>query len=143
MIAGAQEGRPTGVSRLAVVLHPDLTQGLAACVAGLLVGGLRCDAFDSPIADVDAHLHVAITCNLVVLRAKTEGQLHTLLTRAKDADVPAVAFTRLGQRLSNSYAEYRDAIRNGGTQELGVIGVGLFGPHDVMSEMTRSFSLFR
>jgi hypothetical protein len=129
--------------RAAVVLHPALDAGEGSNVTGILVGGLRCDAFTEAIVDLNGTRHAAISCNLVVLRAKTEGQLHTCAAAAQLPPLKSVVFTRCGQRLSNSFDTYREQVVQGTLRELGIVGVALFGPDEDIRRLTRQFSVFR
>lgn len=129
--------------RLAVVLHPNLESGPAANAAAIVIGGLRCDAFEPALPDVDGHLHAAIHCNLVVLKARSATQLKNLLPSATAQSVRAVAFTSKGQELSNSFNLYKEEIARQHTDDLDIVAVALFGTDDAVRSLTRSFSLFR
>ena len=133
----------SGNMRLAVVLHPQLESGAAANAAAIVVGGLRCDAFEPALPDADGHLHAAIRWNLVVLKARSAAQLKKLLSSATEASVEAVAFTSKGQELSNSFNLYKEEIALQHTDDLDVVAVALFGTDDAVRSLTRPFSLFR
>ena len=129
--------------RLAVVLHPNLESGAAANAAAIVVGGLRCDAFEPAVPDVDGHLHAAIHWNLVVLKARSAAQLKKLLPSAMAESVRAVAFTSKGQELSNSFDLYKEQIARQHTADLDIVAVALFGTDAAVRSLTSSFSLFR
>jgi len=129
--------------RLAIVLHPSLEAGEGANVASVLAGGIRCAGFTDPITDSSGVRHVAVIGNVVVLRAKTGGQLSTLLAAAAAEALDAVVFTRRGQELSNQYEVYRRDVIAGEADGLGVMGVAVFGADEVVRRLTRSCSLFR
>jgi hypothetical protein len=132
-----------GLMRLAVVLHPKIESGVGASAAAIVVGGLRSEGFGEPILDADGNSHAAILWNMVVLRAKSVGQLTSLLSAARDASVQAVAFTSRGQELSNSFPKYREEIARRHTTELEIVAVGLFGLDEAIRKLTRAFSIFR
>lgn len=129
--------------RLAVVLHPNLESGAAANAAAIVIGGLRCDAFEPALPDLDGHLHAAIRWNLVVLKARSAAQLKKLLPSATGESVRAVAFTSKGQELSNSFNLYKEEIARLHTDDLDVVAVALFGTDNAVRSLTRPFSLFR
>ncbi len=139
----AEAGASDKTMRLAVVLHPNLESGAAANVAAIVAGGLRCDAFESPILDADGHQHAAIRWNVVVLKARSAAHLKKVLSAARNESVQAVAFTTRGQELSNSFGQYKAELSRQNTEALDVVAVGLYGPDHAVRSLTRPFSLFR
>jgi len=139
----SESGSEAQNMRLAVVLHPQLESGAAANAAAIVVGGLRCKAFEPALPDADGHLHAAIRWNLVVLKARSATQLKKLLPSATAESVKAVAFTSKGQELSNSFNLYKEEIARQHTDDLDIVAVALFGTDDAVRSLTRSFSLFK
>jgi tyrosyl-tRNA synthetase len=131
-----------GLKRLCVVLYKSLEGGEAANVAAIVIGGLKCTGFDDPMQDSDSNLHAAVRWNLPVLKAKTIGQLEKLLASARELNVQAVAFTRRGQSLSNSYQQYAEMLTKSRTQDIEIIGVGLFGSDEEVKALTKSFTFY-
>lgn len=129
--------------RVAVVLSPSVEYGSAANLAAIVVGGLKCAAFIAPIADQDNNYHVSIYWNVVILKAKTGGQVKKVLLEAKLKGLEVVIFTEEGRALSNSYPIYKELVENHKTEELNVLVVGLFGDDDVVRELTKSLSVFK
>ena len=129
--------------RVAVVLGPGMDAGAAANAAAIVVGGLRCEAFTAPIVDTDGHQHAGVRWNVIVLRADKEQRLVALMTQAREAGVQAVAFTRVGKELGNSFDEYCAAIISRSSLELPPVSVGLFGPHDIVRRLTKAFSVYK
>lgn len=129
--------------RVAIILTPKMTPGQAANAAAIVSGGLTCDAFGAPIAAPDRTLHAAIRWNLVVLEARSVSFLATALQGAKDLGIRAVAFSTLGQQLSNSFESYRDTIAQAGAADEKLIAIGLYGPDNDVRKLTKPCSLFR
>jgi hypothetical protein len=144
MARDADAHAPGGAAmRLAVVLHPSLESGAAANAAAIVAGGLRCEAFEPPVADADGHQHAAVRWNVVVLKARSAGHLKKVLAAARGESVRAVAFTTRGQELSNSFEQYREELSRQHTDALDVVAVGLYGPDAAVRSLTRPFSLFK
>ena len=106
-------------------------------------GGLQCEAFETAIPDASGNFHAAIRWNLVVLQAKSSSQLQKLLLAAQEHPVKAVAFAKLGQDLSNSFASYKEMVASYQTQEFELIAVGLFGNDTFVRTLTKSFSILK
>ncbi|MBK9964837.1 MAG: DUF2000 family protein [Holophagales bacterium] len=131
------------LKRLAVVLHPSLDAGQAANAAAIVAGGLRCEAFAEPIQDAAGVPHAAISCNVVVLKAKSAGQLVRLVDPARELSIGWVVFTRKGTSLSNSFHEYQLLVKNSRAEDLETIAVGIFGTDEAVRALTRAFSVYR
>jgi hypothetical protein len=129
--------------RFAVVLHGDLDAGGAANAAAIVIGGLRSEGFGPPVTDLDGNPHAAVRWNMPILKAKTRGQLSSLLVRARSGGLLCTAFTRQGRDLSNSFDEYARTIAAASAEQLDILAVGLFGPDDEIRALTRAFSVFR
>jgi hypothetical protein len=129
--------------RVAIILTPKMTPGQAANAAAIVSGGMVCDAFGAPIADLNGTLHAAIRWNLVVLEARSASFLATVLQTAKEFGIHAVAFSTLGQQLSNSFEAYRDSIAEKASADLELIAVGLYGRDEDVRKLTKPCSLFR
>lgn len=128
--------------RLAAVLHKSLSGGSAANVTAVVVGGLRCLGFTEPVNDMNGVRHAGMMWNMPVLKAKTSGQLRKLLKQAHASGIETVAFTEEGRSLSNSFDTYCELVRSRTTEDLTIVGVGLFGKDAEIRELTRQFSLF-
>jgi hypothetical protein len=129
--------------RLAVVLDPKLEAGASANAAAIVIGGLRCEAFESAFPDAEGNSHVAIKWNLVVLKARSAPQLKKLLLSARELPVSAVVFTAQGQELSNKFDFYKEEIGQRSIDEMEIVAVGLYGSDTDIRLLTRPFSLLK
>ncbi|MHC2071103.1 DUF2000 domain-containing protein [Bremerella sp. T1] len=140
-------GSPTTsqpVFRLAVILHKSLSGGSAANVAAIIAGGLKCEAFGPPIMDKGGNAHASIRWNMPILKAKTNGQLQTLMEKSTaHPGVESVAFCDEGRLLSNNFAEYHNLIQGSEPSELSLLAVGVFGSDKDVRDLTRAFSLYQ
>jgi hypothetical protein len=131
------------VQRVAIILSPKLAPGQAANAAAIVTGGMICDAFEAPIEAANGTLHAAIRWNLVVLEARSAGFLDSLLESSRTLPVKAVAFSTLGQELSNSFDAYKVTLAGSPSPELKIVAVGLYGSDEVVRQLTKPCSLYR
>jgi len=129
--------------RVAVVLHSKTQPGEAANAAAIVVGGLRCAAFDLPIQDTSGFVHAAVRWNLVVLQARNVGQLEKLANALQGSTLEYVLFTSSGRSLSNSFDEYKHQVESHSVDFADIIALGIFGEDDQVRAVTKSFSVFK
>lgn len=129
--------------RLAAVLKPNLPAGLGANAAAIVIGSLRCSAFDDPLTDLDGNVHAAINVNLVVLQAKTTSQLQALARKVKDENISYVLFTCQGQAISNNFNEYSRFVSAYMGGKLDLVAIGIYGVDEKIRDITKSFSIYK
>jgi len=132
--------------KASIVVDKNLNAGLKANVASIILGQLSRDVpslYEEVVTDNSGTRHAGIAVNVVVLEG-SNGQILTAIDGAARADnVSCVAFTSIGQSLSNSYDEYRKKISAIDTKDTSVVGVGLVGDDSVIKPLTKKFSLVK
>jgi hypothetical protein len=91
--------------------------------------------------DADEQVHANISAlSLIVLRG-TSANIRTLRAEALAAGIACVDFTNT--MTGGSYTEQLDRTRQTAEAELEYYGIVLFGPVDVLTPLTRKYSLYR
>lgn len=129
--------------RIAVIVDPNLSSGQVANAAAIATAGLRCDAFLPPIRDLSGILHTGIRWNLVILSAKSALHLRELVSQAVLAEASAVVMSSEGLTLSNSYEQYEAMVRDFNADSLHPAALAIYGPHDLVRQLTKRCSLCR
>ena len=127
--------------KIAVVLDGKLNLGLATNAAAIAVAGLRSNAFGSAIQDGANRRHAKICCNLVVLRAKTQGSLHRLADAGR-AGVESVLFTSAGFRFNNDPEGYEGWVSDLTSDDVEIAAVAICGDEETVTALTKRFSVF-
>lgn len=129
--------------RVAIVLLGTLERGEAANVAALLCGQVarQDDSFfgKETVSSKDGLSHAAPKYSVVILKAKNASQLASLACQNHDA----ICFSRLGQRLNNAYDEYEAALAVTSHEDVGLIGVVVYGEDVDVRLKTKKFSLMK
>lgn len=129
--------------KINIVVDKTLNPGQKANISAIIMGQLGRDVptiyFDT-IVDASGAKHVGISVNVVILDGG-KSQLLTLIENARKSDVICMAFSAVGQSLSNSYPEYYQKISITNTEHTKIVGVGICGDDDIVKLLTKKFSL--
>ncbi len=127
----------------AIVLKPDMGQGLSANAAACIATGLfkqeEC-AYGNEI-EGNGIKFIPIT-QIPILILKQNKPFKELLKRAKRNDLKYMLFTKEGQS-TTSYSEYADRVKGKSVDELDVIGIGVIGEDSLVDSFSGDLGLLR
>lgn len=129
--------------RINIVVNKTLNPGQKANVSAIIMGQLGRDIpeiYTNTIVDTSGTKHAGISVNVIILDGNS-GQLLALIERARESIVTCIAFSTIGQSLSNNYSEYRQKISSLFTESTKIVGVGICGDDEVVKALTKKFSL--
>lgn len=129
--------------KISIVVNKTLNSGQKANVSAIIMGQLGHDItgiYTNTITDSSGVEHAGISVNVVILDGGS-GQLLSLIESARKNKVTCIAFSVIGQMLSNNYTEYQQKITVSDTESTKIIGVGLCGDDEVVKSLTKKFSL--
>lgn len=129
--------------KINIVVDKTLDPGRKANIAAIIMGQLGRDIssiYSNVITDRSGTDHAGISINVVILNGNG-SQLLKLIESAKNSNVVCIAFSSIGQFLSNSYNEYQKNIISLNTEETKIVGVGIYGDDEVVKALTKKFSL--
>ncbi|MHA6801573.1 DUF2000 family protein [Bounagaea algeriensis] len=134
------------VLRTAIAVPKSLEAGAVANAAAIVMGQLSLLAEDlyepDGVPGPGGIRHAGIRNNVVILKGR-QGQLDTLADAAAlSGEVVHVAFTELGRRSSNSFAEYERALGEAAHEDLALVAVGIAGPDGAVRDMTKKLSSY-
>lgn len=129
--------------KISIVVNKALNSGQKANVSAIIMGQFGYDipgVYTSAITDASGTNHVGISVNVVILDGGS-GQLLSLIESAQKSKVICIAFSAIGQMLSNNYEEYQHRIATADTESTKIVGVGLCGDDETVKLLTKKFSL--
>jgi hypothetical protein len=149
--------------KIIIIVERGLTAGQKANAAAVVMGQLTLnnpEIYDhTALQDLDGNRHAAIRENVVVAEAGS-GQLYNLLQSIKSEKetleqtaaakpgslkplIDYVLFSKTGQNLSNSFDEYAKKISPSKTVETNITAIGLRGNFEIITRLTKKFSLVK
>lgn len=129
--------------KITIVVNKLLNSGQKANISAIIMGQLGHDIpeiYSSPITDTSGTNHAGISVNVIILDGKS-GQLLSLIESAHKSNIVCIAFSSVGQMLSNNYPEYLKKISESETKDTNIVGVGLCGNDKIVKTLTKKFSL--
>lgn len=129
--------------KINIVVDKTLSSGQKANVSSIIMGQLGHDVpslYTSSITDLSGVKHAGISVNVVILDGSNR-QLLKLIEFSKKSDVTYIAFSSIGQSLSNNYDEYYQKISLSSTEATNIVGVGVCGDDEIVKLLTKKFSL--
>lgn len=129
--------------KINIVVDKTLSSGQKANVSSIIMGQLGHDIpalYTSTIVDISGVKHAGISVNVVILDGNIK-QLLKLIEIAQNSDVTCIAFSAIGQSLSNNYDEYYQKISSSSTESTNIVGVGVCGDDEIVKLLTKKFSL--
>lgn len=136
------------MKRAYIVLDKNLSAGQSSNVSAILMGELvsRCNNLyaGEEVADKTGTCHAAICCSTIILSANSGTQLANFVNGLVGSEsVNYCVFTSYGQNLHNEPEEYAANISQSETSDNQLVGVGLYGEHDVVKQLTKKFRLLQ
>lgn len=131
--------------KISIVVSKNLNSGQKANVSAIIMGQLGLDVSEiymDSIIDASGTKHAGISVNVVILDGNT-NQLLALTASARKSNVICVAFSAIGQSLSNNYTDYKQKILTSNTEDTQLIGVGICGDDEIVRLLTKKFSLVK
>lgn len=135
------------MKRIAVVLDKTLPFGAQANTSVILGGALAVTNKEIygkiPLIDQTGQRHAEINNSIIVLEA-SRGQISDMADVSKEIPgLQTVVFTREGQVLNDSYPRYERMISLSRTEDLEIIGIGIYGNYEDVKELTRRLGLLK
>ncbi|MFW5416387.1 DUF2000 domain-containing protein [Nocardiopsis sp. CNT-189] len=130
--------------KLVIALHEELSPAIAAnaaAVLGLALGGRLEDSLAEDGKDASGAVHAGLNPHPVPTLAAGAERLRDLHDRAsRQEGVVVVGFNEVA-RASRSYGQYLEALAATPSDEVGYVGVALFGPRGAVTRLTKRLPL--
>lgn len=134
--------------KVAIVVDEELPPGLAANTAAVLTLtlGRRIDGLlGRDLKDADGSTHTGITTvpiPILTASAETVKQIRNTAASDDNSELLVVDFTDRAQR-TKTYDDYARLLEAAGDDDLGYLGVALYGPRKPVQRLTGSLPLLR
>ncbi|HEV8555485.1 MAG TPA: DUF2000 domain-containing protein [Actinophytocola sp.] len=134
--------------KVAIVVDEALPPGLAANTAAVLTLtlGRRIEGVLGPdLKDADGSTHTGITTvpiPILTASAATVKQIRNTAASDDNSELLVVDFTDCAQR-TKTYDDYARLLEAAGDDDLGYLGVALYGPRKPVQRLTGSLPLLR
>jgi len=134
-------------NKCVLVIDSELPIGIianTAAILGITLGYRHQYIIGEDITDASNQKHLGITNIPIPVLKGTKSLIKELLTviKSKYDDVTVIDFSKTAQ-LSADYDDYTVKAKNLASNEFEYLGIGLYGPKEIINKLTGSIALLR
>ncbi|MDO8609349.1 MAG: DUF2000 domain-containing protein [bacterium] len=128
----------------AIIINPDMPNGLLANTAACIASGLFLEGKDYVGESIEGSdvTYIPITKIPILILKPSNSPLSDLYEKAKKLGLKCMVFTKEAQTTTN-YEEYTERVKGKSINDVQIVGIGIVGLEEKVNSITGNLAMLR